>query len=82
MTGTDVGARAGVGVGCRALGLLRGLLLQALALELRQIVHEQLALEVVHLVLYAHAQQPLGLELEGFPSLSSARTLTFAARST
>src|SRR6185369_4384939 len=47
-----------------ALGLLHRLLLQSLAFELRQVVDEQLPLEMIHLVLDADREEPLGLELE------------------
>src|SRR5947207_5271071 len=47
-----------------ALHLLRGLLLEALALELGKIVDEELPLEVIHLVLDADREQSLGLKLE------------------
>src|SRR5690606_29551679 len=44
--------------------LLQVALLDALALQRRQIVDEQLALEVIHLVLDALREQPVRLELE------------------
>ena len=64
ITGTDLRVARVGGIVRGALGLLRGLLLQALALELRQIVDEQLAVEVVHLVLNADGEHPFGVELE------------------
>ena len=44
--------------------LLFQLLADARALQLREVVDEQLALEVIHLVLDADREQPVGLELE------------------
>src|SRR5262245_4809369 len=46
------------------LALLLELLPDAGALELGEVIDEQLALEMIHLVLDAHGEQPLGVELE------------------
>src|SRR5882672_145948 len=54
----------GVDVAPAPLRLLGGLLLQALALELGQVVDEELAVQVIHLVLDADGQQTFRLELE------------------
>src|SRR5262245_61062434 len=48
----------------RLAARLRELLADHLALERREVVDEQLAGEVVHLVLDAHRQQAVGLHLE------------------
>src|SRR5262245_54177547 len=48
-----------------AFRFLGGFFLQALALELGEIVDEQLAFEVVHLVLNADREHAFGIELEG-----------------
>jgi hypothetical protein len=45
--------------------LLFQLLADALALEAGQIIHEQLAVQVIDLVLDAHRQQAIGIQLEG-----------------
>src|SRR3954470_8444234 len=49
--------------------LLRQLCAYPLLLQLRQVLDEHLALEVIHLVLNAHGQQTLGFEREGIPVL-------------
>src|SRR5687768_2958315 len=46
------------------LALLLELLADARALELRQVVDEQLAVEMIDLVLNAHGEQPVGVELD------------------
>ena len=57
--------------------------LDAVALERAQVLDEHLAEQVVHLVLDAHREQALGLELaRSAPSRSSARTVTRAWRGT
>jgi hypothetical protein len=56
--------------------------LDAVALQRRQVFDEDLALEVIHLVLDADGQQLVGIEFEGLPSASKARTFTRAGRST
>src|SRR5688572_1548010 len=45
--------------------LLQHLAADAIALEGAEVLHEHLALKVIHLVLHAHGGQPLGLEFEG-----------------
>src|SRR5882762_5049876 len=56
--------------------------LDALLLEARQIVNEDFALKVIHFVLDADRQELVCDAGEGFPSRSSARTVTRSARST
>src|SRR6185503_3999686 len=51
-------------IGRGALRFLDGLLFQALALQLGEVVDEQLAFEVVHLVLNADREHAVGVELE------------------
>src|ERR1700682_203539 len=56
--------------GSRRLAELLGQLgANALLLQLRQVLHEDLALEVIHLVLDAYREQPLGFEREGIAVL-------------
>src|SRR3970040_1870822 len=44
--------------------LLGQLLAHHLALERREVIHEQLAQQVIHLVLHAHREQTVGMEFE------------------
>jgi hypothetical protein len=54
----------------------------ALPLELGKVVHEQAAIEMVHLMLQAHGQHALELELNLAPALVLARTRMRCARRT
>ena len=64
------------------LAILLELLADALALELGEVVDEELAVEMIDFVLDADGEQPVGLELERLARTSCARTLIRAARST
>ena len=67
--------------GCLAQ-LFRELRAGALLLELRQVLDEHLAFQVIHLVLNADGEQPLRLQRKGIAVLVVARTLTRSARGT
>jgi hypothetical protein len=58
------------------------LALDAFALEAGEVFDEDLAFEVVHLVLDADRQQVVGRISKGLPSSPSARTRTWLARVT
>ena len=80
-------ARAKSGVPAKRLSrgdprLLGELVLDARLLQLRQVLDEDLALQVIHLVLDADRQQILGLDFEGLAVEAQARTATFCERLT
>src|SRR5690606_39244794 len=58
--------RAGVGIGFFLAALFLDPLADSLPLQVREVVHEQLALEVIDFVLDAYRQQPVDLELDRF----------------
>ncbi len=64
------------------LALFVQFLTDLVALEVGQVVDEQLALEMIHLVLHAHRQHAFEVALEMAPVRSCARNRTRAARCT